>query len=175
MLSTTSPARNPAANSARAPRQGSACRPSGSKIGPGEVKRRANDPGAAATKPPKGAEALCRAGSSDLRSTGRPASAALEVTAAGSMPFEPLGIGGRGHRAAQHVRQAGEQLRLAHGRFARLAGVVMGGHGWSFRVGIRCTPPPAWVSDGQCRGVERTRWRTKASLRRTRRRTSSRA
>ena len=82
-----SPGRNPAANSARAPRQGSACRPSGSKIGPGEVNRRANEPGAAATKPPKGGAALCRAGSSDLRSTGRRASAALEVTEAGSMPF----------------------------------------------------------------------------------------
>src|SRR3954466_16273942 len=44
--------RNPAANSARAPRHGSACRPSGSKIGPGAASRRGAEPAAPPPPPP---------------------------------------------------------------------------------------------------------------------------
>ena len=55
-----------------APRIGLA-RPPARRSGPGEVKSRPKEPGGAATKPPKGGAALCRAGRSDLRSTGRPA------------------------------------------------------------------------------------------------------
>ena len=43
--------------------------------------------------------------------------------------LQALGIGRRGHRLAQHVRQPGKQLRLALGRLARFKGVVMVGHG----------------------------------------------
>lgn len=52
MFSATSPGLNPAANSARPPRQGAAWVASGSKIGPGEVNKRPNEPEGPETKPP---------------------------------------------------------------------------------------------------------------------------
>ena len=39
--------------------------------------------------------------------------------------LQPLGIGRRGQRLAQHVRKPGKQLRLAIGRLARLERIVM--------------------------------------------------
>ena len=42
---------------------------------------------------------------------------------------QALGIGRRGQRLAQDVRQPGEQLRLAFGRLARFKRVIMIGHG----------------------------------------------
>ena len=86
MFSTTSPVAKPTAWSARAAPQGSGPRPSGSKIGPGEVKRRPKAESGAGTKPPNGGSAFCSAGSSDLRSTGSCASASRLATVAGSMP-----------------------------------------------------------------------------------------
>jgi len=87
VLSSTSPGRSPAANSARALLQESSSADCGSKIGPGEVNSRPNEPIGVVTRPPNGSAALCSAGSSDLRSTGNCASAARLVTLAGSMPF----------------------------------------------------------------------------------------
>ena len=53
---------------------------------PGDVNSRPNDPAGPVTNPPNGGAALCSAGNSDLRKTGRRASAARLVMAAGSMP-----------------------------------------------------------------------------------------
>src|SRR6516164_4085022 len=76
--------RKPAAKRARAAFHQSTPCPSGSKIGPGDINRRLSFAGAVTLKPPKGGVICCRSFRSDLRSTGRPASAAREVMDAGS-------------------------------------------------------------------------------------------
>ena len=120
-----SPGRKPTANSARAPRQGSACVPSGSKIGPGEVNSRANEPGGAAHKAAERRGGLVQGrqlGFAQHRQARQrsPAGDAGRIDAA-----QALGIGGRGHGRAQHARQPREQIGLAGGGLARFERVVM--------------------------------------------------
>ena len=81
-----SPARKPAANSARAAPHQSSPSPSGSKIGPGDINSRRTLPGGVTLKPPNGGFSFCSAARSDLRSTGSLASAAREVTDFASTP-----------------------------------------------------------------------------------------
>ena len=80
------PSRKPAANIARATPAKSLSWPSGSKIGPGDIRRRLALPGGVTLKPPNGGVSACSRGRSDLRSSGNSASAAREVTNFGSMP-----------------------------------------------------------------------------------------
>ena len=129
MLSTTSPVAKPVAWSARAAPQGSGPRPSGSKIGPGEVKRRPKAEGGAGTKPANGGSAFCSAGSSDLRSTGRRARASRLATVRGIDAAQPLRIGRRPHRRFEDGGKAGEELGLALGGGAGFAGVMRLGIG----------------------------------------------
>src|SRR5581483_9202714 len=81
-----SPLRMPAANSARAVRHQSSPRPSGSKMGPGDMNTRPSAAAGWVAKPPNGGFLACRSFSADLRSTGSLARAARELTAAGSTP-----------------------------------------------------------------------------------------
>ena len=113
-----SPARKPAANSARAaPAKSSPC-PSGSKIGPGDISRRLALPGGVTLKPPNGGVSFCRRGRSDLRSSGSFASAAREVTALRIDAGEMLRPAGRGHRARDQRRAAARKIALALRRIA---------------------------------------------------------
>jgi len=93
---------------------GIACAPSGSKIGPGEVNSRANEPGDAATKPPNGGADLCRAGEFGFAQHRQPRQRGPACHGGGSSP-QALGIGGGFDGLAQHTWQPREQDGLAQG------------------------------------------------------------
>ena len=127
MFSTTSPGRKPAANSARAPRQGSAWAGSGSKIGPGEVNSRPNEPGAR-DKPAERRRGLVQGRQVGFAQHRQARQRGPAGDVGGIDALEALGIGRRRHRLAQHVRQPRKQVGLAFGGLARFKGVVVVGH-----------------------------------------------